>query len=108
MVFRKSRMGNRIREKEGKLMKDIYIIHEYEAKSHFMAMYNREEFTIKEFIVIDQYYFLKQCIKKTLKNKNIKYIIEFYKNFIKNLNISKIKGKNLIVGIAPYNKKIKK
>lgn len=94
------------------MKKNIYILHEYYTPSHFKALYDECEkygYKIKDYIIISEYSCIKRMLKTILKNKQFILPIKEYINNKK--KFKKIKSDNdniLIVGIAPYNKLMKK
>lgn len=92
-------------------MKKIYILHEYFTPSHFNSLYNdkKKKYLIKDYIIISKLNLLKYCVKKSLKEKKIVSWVKFYfKGLLKIRNIKKQSGVTLIIGVAPYNKLLKK
>lgn len=93
-------------------MEKIYILHEYYTPSHFNALYkeaNRNGYKIESYIIMSRINVIKKTIKDIIKTKNI---IKPIKNYLKNeknlMSLKKLDRSILIVGIAPYNKLIKK
>lgn len=93
-------------------MPNIYILHEYYTPSHFNALYNQEEknrYNIKDYIIISRVNMLKKVIKDAIKTKKVLESLKQYgKNEKKLKNLNKLENQILIVGIAPYNKLMKK
>jgi glycosyltransferase involved in cell wall biosynthesis len=86
---------------------EIYILHEYEDKSHFKALYESADeygYIIKDYIILSKKFIFKKAAKMTIRNKQfvaaIKYILICLYNLYK---ISRLSDKVLIVGIAPYD-----
>ncbi|MDM0527882.1 glycosyltransferase family 4 protein [Clostridium perfringens] len=90
----------------------IYILHEYDTKSHFSALYNGEkngEIIIKDYVILSKMFLIKKLFKDIINRKNIiRTISNFSKNIKKLLELKKIKNEIVIVGIAPYDKLLNK
>lgn len=94
-------------------MKKIYILHEYLTPTHFFALYDQEikqnKYIIEDYIIISHLNLIKFHVKEVIKTKKI---IKGIKNYIRGLkkiyDLKFISDATLIVGIAPYNKLIKK
>jgi glycosyltransferase involved in cell wall biosynthesis len=91
-------------------MKKIVIIHEYDVKSHFKALYEKgaeNGYEIEDYIIISNKFLIKRLLKKFLKRENIyKNIKIFFNDIIKKRKIKKLKNKILIIGLAPYDKNL--
>lgn len=86
---------------------EIYLLHEYDVKIHFKALYDCAEennYIIKKYIILSKKAILKKAAKSFLKEKkyflSIKELIEDIYNLISFRNL---KDKIFIVGIAPYD-----
>lgn len=92
--------------------KKIYILHEYDSKSHFLALYKgnlNEDFLIEDYICLSKKFLIKRSIKSIIKDRSIKCSLsEFYSSIKKLRELRNIKDSILVVGIAPYNKLLNK
>lgn len=93
-------------------MKKIIILHEYDAKSHFKALYEKGKdygYEIEDYIILSNKFLFKRFIKNIIKRNNItKNIKQLFEDFMKRRKIKNIKNKILIVGVAPYDKLLNK
>lgn len=92
-------------------MKEIYILHEYDIKSHFEALYKADnnEFIIKDYIVLSKLWIIKKVISSILKGKSIKSEIRYLRiHFNKIRKLKDLENEVCIVGIAPYDKLLNK
>lgn len=92
--------------------KKIYILHEYDIKSHFSALYEAEHkgiINIEEYIVLSRMFLIKKLIKDIINKKGIYTSFKYFLCEVnKNFKIKRIKNEILIVGIAPYDKLMNK
>jgi glycosyltransferase involved in cell wall biosynthesis len=93
-------------------MKKIIILHEYDAKSHFKALYEKGRefgYEVEDYIILSNKFLLKRFIKNIIKRNNIiQNIKKLIKEFMKKRKIKNIKNNILIVGIAPYDNLLNK
>lgn len=89
------------------MSKKIYLLHEYEEKSHFKALYELQQengIIIEDFIILSKNFLFRRFIKNILKEKNIyNHLKLLIKEFSKQKSLKKLKNEILIVGLAPYD-----
>lgn len=84
---------------------EIYIMHQYDEKSHFQALYeSKEDIIVKDYIILSKLSLFKSLFKNLLDNNKRKYALkEFFTKMRKIKSINNLENKNIIVGIAPYD-----
>lgn len=91
---------------------EVYILHEYDAKSHFSSLYKNqknEKIIIKDYFILSKTFLVKRLLKSFIKKENIIRAVRlFFIDLIKPVGLKTLKNETLIVGIAPYNKLLNK
>ncbi len=88
-------------------MKDIYILHEYGADSHFKALIDECEkygYRVRSSIILSHKSIVMDVLRMIIRERKIiQAIIYFLRHEYRHFTVHFLKGKVLIVGIAPYN-----
>ena len=88
------------------MIKKVYIVHQYLDKSHFKALYEHGN---KYGYHIEDYYLLKNIIKKEIFRKKLGLRIKEGLNYLfKQNKIFELENEIIIVGLAPYDPLLKK
>lgn len=86
---------------------EVYILHEVYLPAHFEALYSagkEHNIIIKEYISLSRIGILKRYVKQFLADKKIwACCSNCIKDLIRTYTVKKLRNKNLIVGIAPYD-----
>ncbi|MDR3543886.1 MAG: glycosyltransferase family 4 protein [Desulfosporosinus sp.] len=88
-------------------MKEVYICHQYLDKSHFEAIYKeaeKHEYKVVDYIVLGKRHIINKFGKEVIyKHRGISAFRDCLSSFAKLFKFKRLKGKILIVGLAPYD-----